>query len=313
MAPLVAAVRGIAYARGMAEIDGALAAFYAGDLAGLGRQLAADPGLVTARVSSATGHYCGYFFEATLLHHVAGNPQILPLPAETPAFAALLLDRGAAVDAATHAGPSQPDDIGWSTLGLVATSLDARRTGHQRPLMELLLARGADLDFRDGGPLIGALYYGEQEAAAFLVERGARVDLVAAAGLGRIDLMARFIGADGALAPDARSLVHYSQKRSPPVAPSAILSLALVHAAMGGHRDAAGWLIDRGAAPSGRAPFDHDATPLHWAALRGRAEVAELLLERGADRTVRDTTFHATPAGWAEHEGHAALAARLAV
>jgi peptide-methionine (S)-S-oxide reductase len=296
----------------MADLDGALDAFYAGDVAALERRLAAEPELVTARVSSATGHYCGYFFEATLLHHVAGNPQIRPLPAATPALAALLLDRGAAIDAATHAGPAQPHDIGWSTLGLVATSLDARRTGHQRPLMELLLARGADIDFRDGGPLIGALYYGEEEAAAFLAERGARVDLVAAAGLGDLDRMARYVGADGALAPDAYRLVHYSQKRERPVAPAAILSLALAYACKGGHPAAAAWLIDRGAAPSGRAPFDHDATPLHWAALRGRAEVVELLLERGADRSIRDTTYDGTPAGWAEHAGHTALAARLA-
>jgi len=38
----------------------------------------------------------------------------------------------------------------------------------------------------------------------------------------------------------------------------------------------------------------------------------ELLLERGADRSIRDSSFDATPAGWAEHEGHAAIAARLA-
>jgi hypothetical protein len=37
----------------------------------------------------------------------------------------------------TRPGPAQPDDIGWSTLGLVATSDAARRAGHQRPLLEL--------------------------------------------------------------------------------------------------------------------------------------------------------------------------------
>jgi hypothetical protein len=308
--PLVAAAAENAYARRMADIDGALEAFYAADVAGLERRLAADPSLVTARVLSDAGHYCGYFFEATLLHHVAGNPQIWPLPPETLAMAALLLDRGAEVDAATHAGPSQPDDIGWSTLGLAASSLEARRTGLQRGLLELLLDRGADIDFRDGEAMIGALYYGEQEAAAFLAERGARVDLIAAAGLGRIDLMAHHIGADGAVAADAYSLVHYSSHRERPVAPAAILSLALVYAAKGGHRAAAAWLLDRGA-PLGRAPFDHDATPLHWAALRGHPDVVDLLLERGADRSLRDSSYHSTPAGWASHEGHTAIASRL--
>jgi ankyrin repeat protein len=60
-----------------------------------------------------------------------------------------------------------------------------------------------------------------------------------------------------------------------------------------------------------RPPFDHAATPLHWAALRGHAEVVALLLDRGADRTVRDTSFNATPQGWAEHEGHRSVAALL--
>jgi hypothetical protein len=40
--------------------------------------------------------------------------------------------------------------------------------------------------------------------------------------------------------------------------------------------------------------------------------VAELLLELGADPARRDARFRATPAGWAEHAGHAELAAWLA-
>jgi hypothetical protein len=293
-------------------LDGALAAFYAGDVSGLTRLLRADPALVRARVTSTSGHYCGYFHEATLLHHVAGNPSVRPLPRETVDLAELLLDHGAEVDAATHAGPSQPDDIGWSTLGLVATSLDARVAGHQRALLELLLDRGADPNFHNGGPLIGALYYSEQPAAAYLVQRGARVDLVAAAGLGRIDLMARFVRDDGSLTPDAHTLVHYSQKAERPTTAHDILSVALVYACLGGHTMAAEWLLDHGAPGSGRAPFDHDASPLHWAALHDHGAVCDLLLARGADRGMRDTSFDATASGWAAHGGHEVLAARLA-
>ncbi len=53
-------------------------------------------------------------------------------------------------------------------------------------------------------------------------------------------------------------------------------------------------------------------TPLHGAAYHGHRDVAELLIELGADPTRRDGTFHATPAGWAEHAGHAELAEWLA-
>lgn len=296
----------------MSTLDAALDAFHAGDAATLERLLRADPALARARVDSSVGHYCGYFHRATLLHHVAGNPTIRPLPAETPALARLILDLGAEVDAATEAGPAQPDDVGWSTLGLVATSLDARVAGHQRALIELLIARGADVNFRNGGPLVGALYYGERAGAELLLAHGARHDLVTAAGLGRVDLMAPFVAADGALAPGAHALVCYGQLHARPTTRDEVLGLALVYAAMGGHRDAAAWLLDHGAAVSARPPFDHAATALHWAALRGHAEVAALLVARGADRTLRDASFDATPAGWAEHEGHGALAVTLA-
>jgi len=297
----------------MTALEAALDAFYAGDAAGLERLLRAEPTLVHARVMSAEGHYCGYFHQATLLHHVAGNPLIRPLPTAVAELARLVLEFGAEVDAATRPGPAQPDDIGWSTLGLVATSNAAHRAGHQRTLLELLLARGADIDFRNGGPLVGALYYGEAEAARFLVERGARYDLVTSAGLGRVDLMERFVRDDGTLAPDAHALVHYSQVRDRPASRADILGLALVFASMGGHRDAAAWLLDRGASVQARPPFDHAATPLHWAALRGHAEVASFLLDRGADRSVRDTSFNDTPQGWAEYKGHQAVAALVAL
>jgi ankyrin repeat protein len=62
---------------------------------------------------------------------------------------------------------------------------------------------------------------------------------------------------------------------------------------------------------NGRPPFDHRATALHWAALRGQEAVAEVLVARGADRTARDATYDSTPRGWAEHGGHHELAARL--
>ncbi|MFY0571555.1 ankyrin repeat domain-containing protein [Archangium lansingense] len=296
----------------MAALDAALDELYAGDAVSLERLLRANPALLHARVTSAEGPYCGYFHQATLLHHVAGNPLIRPLPVTTTELARLILELGAEVDAATQPGPAQPDDIGWSTLGLVATSDATRSAGHQRPLLELLLAYGANIDFRNGGPLVGALYYGEAEAARFLVEHGARYDLVTAAGLGRVELMARFVRDDGTLTPDAHALVHYSQVRDRPASRADILGLALIFASMGGNRDAAAWLLDRGASVQARPPFDHAATPLHWAALRGHAEVASLLLDRGADRTVRDTSFDATPQGWAEHAGHQAVAALIA-
>src|SRR6478735_8383551 len=41
------------------------------------------------------------------------------------------------------------------------------------------------------------------------------------------------------------------------------------------------------------------ATPLHYAAFLGQQQVAELLIDRGADINSTDSHFGATPAGWA--------------
>ncbi|HEX7169067.1 MAG TPA: DinB family protein [Acidimicrobiales bacterium] len=66
-------------------------------------------------------------------------------------------------------------------------------------------------------------------------------------------------------------------------------------------------LVDAG------APVDvGDTTALHYAAGAGDADVVRLLLERGADKTVRDPQFGATPAEWATYFGHPDVATLLA-
>ncbi len=231
------------------SLEAALDDLYAGDLAGLERRLRAEPALLTARVSGTPQHYEGYFHEATLLHHVAGNPTIRPLPSNTVEVARLLLDLGTEVDAVTHAGPAQPDDIGWSTPGLVATGRVVREAGLQRPLLELLVERGADIDLKCGGALVGALYYGELDAARWLVERGARVDLVCAAGLGRIDLMERTIDT-----AEAHTRIHYARRTPRPTTRQGVVDLALLYAVRCGQTEAARWLVERGAELTERDP-----------------------------------------------------------
>lgn len=54
----------------------------------------------------------------------------------------------------------------------------------------------------------------------------------------------------------------------------------------------------RGDVPHEQPPWE---TALHAAASEGHRAIAELLLDRGADRTLRDKRFDATPLGWAEH------------
>ncbi|GES48501.1 hypothetical protein Rhsp01_02050 [Rhizobium sp. NBRC 114257] len=52
-------------------------------------------------------------------------------------------------------------------------------------------------------------------------------------------------------------------------------------------------------------------TPLHEAALHGHMEMAKLLIEHGADTTVRDPNFHAPPIGWADYNGKDEMVAFL--
>lgn len=46
---------------------------------------------------------------------------------------------------------------------------------------------------------------------------------------------------------------------------------------------------------------DHGATALHWACWKGQAGAAEVLLEAGADTTLKDAAFQADPVGWTIH------------
>jgi ankyrin repeat protein len=82
----------------------------------------------------------------------------------------------------------------------------------------------------------------------------------------------------------------------------------LLWASATGRAGAAAWLIDHGAEVNQRATFGGPAhgegvTALHLAAQNGDVPMIELLLARGADRTIEDLLYHSTPAGWAEHHG----------
>ena len=53
----------------------------------------------------------------------------------------------------------------------------------------------------------------------------------------------------------------------------------------------------------GETVHNTGATALHEAACHGRLDALRILLETGADPTIRDERFDSTPAGWAEHFG----------
>jgi hypothetical protein len=183
------------------RFEAAADAIVAGDAEGLGRMLAANPSLVHERSTRA--------HRAPLLHYIAANGvedyrQLSP--ANAVEVGRLLLDAGAEVDATSEAYGG-----GWTALGLVATSTPPRIAGVQIPLIDLLLERGASVDgVRPGSSLVmHALNNGCPEAARALADRGARVpDVIAAAGIGRLDLIERLAAA--ASAQELGTALHYA-------------------------------------------------------------------------------------------------------
>src|ERR1700686_2958367 len=73
--------------------------------------------------------------------------------------------------------------------------------------MEILLNHGAIIDIgvssTKRGAVIGCLANGRGQAAEFLAQRGAHLDLEGAAGVGRLDLVKRFFNPDGSLKANA--------------------------------------------------------------------------------------------------------------
>jgi hypothetical protein len=82
----------------------------------------------------------------------------------------------------------------------------------------------------------------------------------------------------------------------------------IARAAERGRAAAVALLLERGADVNA---FGERATALHEAALRGDTPLTRQLLAAGADPTLHDNEFDATPGGWAEYAGHPDLAAFL--
>jgi ankyrin repeat protein len=233
------------------NFESAADAIVTGDIATLKELLHENPTLI--RAHSTRRH------QATLLHYISANgvegyrqktpKSILPI-------ATLLLDAGADVRASANL-------YGGSTaLALVATSIHPERAGVQEALLQLLLDRGAQLT---PGIVTACLANGRPQAAEFLTTRGATLDLEAAAGLGRLDIVKNFFAARGNL-------------RSP--ATNSQLERGFLWAGEYGRNEVVEFLLQR------KVPIDTQGgtgqTALHWAVIGGRLDTVKLLLERGA-------------------------------
>jgi len=268
------------------RFNDALDAFDRDDVNGLRQLVQADPSLLSARTNLDPPYH--YFSGATLLHHVAGNPNRdgHPLPAHVVDIARLLLDAGSDVNAETL-GPN-----GGSTMGLVLTSKQASDRDVSGPLIDLLLAHGASLDLSREDALDGSLANHAPRAAEKLIELGATPDLIAAAALGRMQQLRDAFDEHGRLrSPLSRRGTVLSNRDA--------IGLAALYAYVRGQSDAVAFLLEK----DGNWDMTgvNNGAMLHRAAVAGDLPMVERLVAKGADTSNRDNPFGATPLSWADH------------
>lgn len=251
----------------------AVAAIDAGNVAALERLLREYPDLVRARVTFGED---AYFRDPYLLWFVAENPtRNGRLPENIAEVTRVLLRAGA-------------EQTGYALM-LVASGRVPRESGVQRELMDVLLDAGGDPD----EALLPALAHRERAAVEHLLERGAKMTVVAAACTGRVDELARLIG-------DAS-----------PVERQMALSAAAFYgdAEMLARVIASGDGINLNAySPEG---FHPAATALHHAVDSGSLEAVRTLVEAGARRDILDRIYQGTPLDWAEYLERPEIAAYL--
>jgi uncharacterized protein len=212
----------------------ATALVQAGDVAGLQAMLSDHPELATERFGDAN-------MSRTLLHAATDWPGNYP---NGPAVVAVLVAAGADVNA-RFSGPHTETPLHWAASSDDVVMIDA------------LLDFGADIEadgavLTGGTPLADAVVFGQWQAAQRLVERGAVLTLWQAAALGPPDLVRRIVAAES---PSADALTN-----------------ALWHAARGGSRPIAEYLVSVGADRTW-VGYD-DLTPAAVAAREGHTELA---------------------------------------
>jgi hypothetical protein len=271
-----------------AKFEAAAEAIVSGDLATLKRLLLEDPDLVRATSMREHG--------ATLLLYVAANG-VESYRQKTPnnivKITEMLLDAGAEVDATANVYGGD-----CTALGLVATSVHPERAGVQESLLQTLLDHGAQIEQpsiagNQQSLVIACLANGQPKAAAFLADRGARIDLAGAVALGRFDVVKSFFDENGNLKPSA------TQEQ---------LNAGFRYACGYGRAAVVKFLLEKHHRKVDLSAHRGDGqTALHWAVIGGHPEIVKLLLLHNAPLEAKNA-YGGTVLGqtlWsAAHEEH---------
>ncbi|MBM7565054.1 ankyrin repeat domain-containing protein [Paenibacillus sacheonensis] len=158
--------------------------------------------------------------------------------------------------------PSLAEQINEPWFAFDTPAIVAAAASGSRDVVDVLLAHGADLDAKSswwaGG--FGVLHHDHHELSRYLIERGAPVDIHAAAALGMLDTVKGRIESNpeavNERGPDGQVPLHFATDR-------AIIDLLLARGADIDRRD-----------------IDHGSTPAQWAI--DNAAKCRYLIERGA-------------------------------
>lgn len=169
-------------------------------------------------------------------------------------------------------------------------------------MVEMLVNAGARVTERYAGSGHSALSWAvtcwSPHAAIKLVQLGVKPDLFCAAGIGHLPWVEQFWPKGKLVAKPSRSgssRYDESGKRLPSPPPSALdqVSDALYIACRNGKLEVAQWLLDHGADPNWRAFIG--STALGWAEFCDHRELCDLLRSRGASDEIVDNQFLSPP------------------
>jgi len=182
---------------------------------------------------------------------------------------------------------------------------------NRRAMVELLLELGADPLGPDGSGMTVAAYAESPDRDLAVMERirdMTSAELLSAERGHRaprsnaMDLVAALALSDW---PRAETLV----RDSPHLLGHEATSAGVLHLmAKRGATDAVRWLIERGIEVDARwAHWDSEVTAMHLAILANHPDIMRLLLDAGADPTIRDTKHDSDARGWAEFFGRGTI------
>ena len=253
-----------------ASFRAAVKAIHTGNADALSRLLDAEPRLLHERIVGPDAYRASsrpqYFRDPKLFWYVANNPTLVErMPANIVDVARVMIDRGV-----------EQSDLDYA-LALTMSSSVAREQGHQRPLIDELIEAGAAVTTE--AVAVAAAYH-ELNAVRALVERGRPIDVPIAAALGDEERL--------------RELLRTANRDD--------VALAFGLAVINAHLGAVAVALDAGAEVNGFLPVHAHSTALHQAVVSDEVALLELLLSRGADPTLRDALWDATPLDWAIHE-----------